>query len=314
MNKRELVLNFFSGNLKNYVPVTAYYHFGQQHLSGNILADLEIEFYKKFNPDILKVMNDYSFITPEKFKTLNNKEFIYNLIQNDYFIKQYTEQIIALKKIVNSLKEEVVIWDTVFNPWFTIMRHILFKDISSYMKIYKDELHILLNYVTDSLIHYIENSIETGVDGIFYSVPASQYFLNTDEYNEFMKPYDRKIISAVKDKTDIFTLHLHGTGNIYYEDVIQDYSFDCFSWSDKNTSLDLKKAKKIIKAPLMGGIDEANEFNFRPYQKLEKEIDESISLMKGHQFILAPGCALQPQCPTERMQHYFEYSRSKQSA
>lgn len=180
------------------------------------------------------------------------------------------------------------------------------------MNLYKYELHVLLDYVTESLIDYIKRSIETGIDGIFYSIPAAKYYLNFNEYNDFMKPYDKKIISAIKEKVNIFAIHVHGTGEIYYDDIIKNYNFDCFSWSDKNTILNLRKAKECIRVPLMGGINERNEFNYRPYQELEKEIDEAMLLMKGRQFILSPGCVLQPQCPTERLKHYFEYSKSRQ--
>lgn len=84
MNKKELVLDFFAGKIQDYVPVTACYHFGQQHLNGDIHAQLEIAFYEKFAPDILKVMNDYSFFLPIEIDPVNNLKSIYNLKKINY--------------------------------------------------------------------------------------------------------------------------------------------------------------------------------------------------------------------------------------
>jgi len=314
MHSRDFVLDLFAGKNNNFVPVTACFHFGHHHLSDDLLAELEIGFFHQFMPDILKVMNDDSFLLPNGVDPVNNRKSIDRLAQTNSFGEQYPRQIKAMKKIVKALKHKVVIWDTVFNPWFTVRRHLLFKDINLYMRLYRDELHVLMEYVTNSLLNYIEKSLETGVDGIFYSVPAARQYLAFDEYNEFMKPYDKKLISAMKDHVKILTLHVHGLGDLYIEDLVDNYPFDCLSWSDRNTDFDLKKAREIIKKPLMGGINEADNFNYRPYRELEREIDEAIITMKGHPFVLSPGCVLQPQCPTERLQHYFNYARQKRFA
>ena len=75
MNDRALVNAVFNGDASYGAPVTAYYHFGQQYQEGSVHADLEVAYYERFRPDILKVMNDYSFPCPDGMARLTSPAF-----------------------------------------------------------------------------------------------------------------------------------------------------------------------------------------------------------------------------------------------
>lgn len=308
MSSKAKTLSFLNGELDGYIPITACYHFGQQHLDGKNHANLEVEFFRKFRPDILKVMNDYSFRSPS---AADNKEFKFcKETAASIASPQYAEQLVAIKEISRQISGDVVIWDTVFNPWFTARRHVLFADINKHMKENPDETHVLLNFITENIIDYIQESAVHGAEGFFYSVPAAPKYLSHDEFLEFMKPYDDRVLKKIRETEKTVALHLHGTGDVYFRDIVDTYDFDILSWSSKNTSVDLGNARKMTDKILMSGIDEDNEFNYRTYGELEKEVNDALSLMRGSRFILSPGCVLPPQCPTERLQYMFNYARS----
>lgn len=308
MNKLETVESVFTQAKSHFIPVTACYHFGQQHQSGRLHAELELEFYRYFQPDILKVMNDYAFPMPKGLTHITKPDQVYLYDQMD-LSTTYGEQLTTLRLLDQEIGDEVVLWDTVFNPWFAARRHIVFQDIDTYMEKHPEELHYLLQKVTDTLIQYMKKSLKAGARGFLYSVPASKKYLSRAHYQEFMKPYDLQLIKAMKQLTNMFVVHLHGDGELYYEDVFEDYDFDGMSWSDRTTNLSLAQAKNLTDAVLMGGVNECKEFNYRPYPLLEQEIEDAMKATQGHRFILAPGCVLQPQCPSERLTYYFEYAK-----
>lgn len=175
MDKIERVKRIFDGRRVDRAPATLFYHFGQQHNPGSVHAQLELAFYKRFDVDLLKVMNDYSYSTPNTIgdRGVTSPEQLYTFKPLRVEESSYREQLIAMRMITSELGEEVACWDTVFNPWFTIRRNILRADIDCYMQHHRQELMYLLEVVTESLIEYVKMSLGIGASGVFYSVPAS---------------------------------------------------------------------------------------------------------------------------------------------
>lgn len=314
MNKVDMVRSVFDGNASHGAPVTAYYHFGQQYLSGDVHAKLELEFYNCFKPDILKVMNDYSFPYPDGVSDFRHPEDIRQYAHSKGHLHPYPEQLKALSMIDEEIGDEVIVWDTAFNPWFTIRRNLLCMKLHDYMEEHKALLHDLLDIVTTSITNHLIDSLKHGAKGILYSVPASEEFITREHFREFAMPYDLKVINEVMKHTDMFVLHLHGGGETYYEEVFEHYPFHGLSWADRTTNLSLQDARKRTDKVLMGGINHKDNFNYRPFDDLEAEMQEALEAMKGTPFILSPGCVLQPQCPPERLKFLFDKGRELQIA
>lgn len=313
MKDRALVNAVFNGDASYGAPVTAYYHFGQQYQEGDVHADLEVAYYERFRPDILKVMNDYSFPCPDGMTRLTSPGDIDAYAHSTAHRQPFPEQLKALSSVRQQLGQAPVIWDTVFNPWFAIRRNLLCLDIETYMREEPARLHQLLEIVADAIAGHIVSSLAAGADGILYSVPASEHFLSRTDFRTFMLPYDLKVIEQVKRHTDMFVVHIHGAGKIYHEDVFTHYPHDGLSWADRTTNLSLTDARRKSDTVLMGGIDETNDFNYRPYDVFEAEMREAVQAMAGTPFILSPGCVLPPQCPTERLAFMFETARALRS-
>lgn len=257
-------------------------------------------------------MNDYSFPCPDGLHYISEPDDIEAYSSSVGHRLPYQEQLKVISTLKNELGEEVMFWDTVFNPWFTIRRHLLFKDINLYMRMHGTLLHKMLDEVTDCLINYIHKSFENGVKGIYFSVPASESFISYNDFREFMLPYDLKLIESVKHLGILF-LHIHGAGNIYYNDLFSQYHYNGVSWADQTTNLSLVEGRKLTDRVVMGGIDETHDFNYRPYKQLKQEVHSALAQMKGTPFILAPGCVLQPQCPAERLHYFFECAKEQQN-
>jgi uroporphyrinogen decarboxylase len=64
MDKIERVINSLRGEDVDRPPFSFWYHFGLQHCRGSAHAAAEIEFYRAYDLDFVKVMNDYPYPLP----------------------------------------------------------------------------------------------------------------------------------------------------------------------------------------------------------------------------------------------------------
>ncbi len=313
MNKIERLKKMFEGKHIDRAPATIFYHFGQQYNKYNVHAQLEIDFYKHFDVDVLKIMNDYSYPMPAGLKYVKDPDDIKKFDSFEIEHSAYGEQLKCVKIITSSLKKEVTCWDTVFNPWFTVRRNILRSDINHYMQHHQEQLLYLLEKVTKNLIAYAKKSISMGISGLFYSVPASQNYLTYEQYLTFMKPFDFQFIEGVRSRVPMFIAHIHGEGKTYFDDIAN-YSIDGISWADRQCDPGLNEAMKRYSGILMGGINHAADFNYRPFPVLKNEIEEALSIGGAGRFILAPGCVLPTQCPAETLSFVMEVGQNRENS
>lgn len=59
-----------------FIPVTASYYFEQQYQSGQLYAQLGLAFYRYFQPEILKVLNDCAFSMQKGLTYITNSNHI----------------------------------------------------------------------------------------------------------------------------------------------------------------------------------------------------------------------------------------------
>ena len=58
MNKIERVTSALKGEEVDRPPFSFWYHFGLQHMAGRKHAEAEVDFYRAYDLDFLKVMSD----------------------------------------------------------------------------------------------------------------------------------------------------------------------------------------------------------------------------------------------------------------
>ncbi len=290
MTKIERMNAVFAGEEVDRPPFSLWYHFGLQHAPGEVHARAELDFYRAYNFDWLKVMSDYSYPFPEGVTDFGGKDDLLKLDRIDIENSPYHEQLKTIELINRELQGETMCLDTVFNPWNIIRRAMLKENMPQYMLEESEALHYALDVVTDNMITYCRKIIQRGANGIFISVPASSESVTYEQYKTFMEPYDLKLFRAIREFTPIVIAHIHGN-DLYFNDVLN-YPMDGISWADRAAGPSLTAARTRYDGVLMGGIDHT-QFSYTQLSILQEQVQDALRIGGTQKFILAPGCSVQ---------------------
>ena len=286
LSKIERMHAVFSGDDVDRPPFSLWYHFGLQYAPGEVHARAQLDFYRAYNLDWMKVMSDYSYPFPEGVSYFTSRDDLLKLDRFKIEKSPYREQLHAIEIISKELHGETVCLDTVFNPWNIIRRSFLKDKMKQFMQEEPEALHYALDVVTDNMITYCREIIKRGADGVFISVPASSEYVTYEEFTTFMIPYDLKLFRAIRSFTPIIVAHIHGE-NLFFKDVLT-YPTDGINWADRAAGPSLVEARALYDGVVMGGIDHTR-FNSTHLPTLHEQIKDALTVGGTRKFILAPG-------------------------
>jgi uroporphyrinogen decarboxylase len=291
MNRFDRVTAALRGEEVDRLPYSFWYHFGLQHAPGERHAEAEIEFYKAYKPDFLKVMNDYSFPAPEGLLMIEEVDDWRRLKPLKGDEEGFGEQLKALRIIAKALKDEAYFVETIFSPW-TVARRL--SDTQTLLSLKRSHPELLLEVmekISISLAAYARRAVEAGAAGIFLSLSAATSELLTyEEYEKFCRPFDLMILDAVKADTTFNILHIHGQ-KIFFEELL-DYPVQAINWSHLYTLPTLMEGRKIYKGCLLGGIDETR-FSHNTVESIERQVRQTVELVGDRNLMITPGCSVQ---------------------
>ncbi|MBD3309483.1 hypothetical protein GF339_24000 [candidate division KSB3 bacterium] len=298
MNKQERVLAAVQGKPVDYVPYTMWYHFGTQFVPGDKAAEVVVAFYERFDLDFAKVMNDYAYPLPKGMDRIRNIDDWKRLEPVKPTEGGFAEQLKLLSVVAKRLKGEAFFVDTIFDPFYVAQRtakNLVFDLLRSHPEDFK----IGLEVITESLVEYVKAVLDLGGAGIFLAVNgASTDVLSKEEFAQFVKPYDLRVLDAVKDQGVLNITHIHGE-HIMFEEIL-DYPVHALSWEQNYVPPSLSDARKLTEKCFLGGIDERLP-NFTPPDALEAQVESALQETNGEKFILAPGCSVPPDMPAEQI-------------
>lgn len=289
MNKLQRVERTLAGENVDRPPVSMWSHFGVQHRPGREFARISLDYFRHYDYDFLKLMNDYFYPMPRGLEELASAEDLARLERFRPVDCSWAEQLAAVEYLSAELAGEARFIDTIFEPWQTLERTLAGEHLRRLMREAPDALKAALEVVTDNLIDYARASIEHGAAGVFVTVKASEEYLTREEAAEFELPYARRLLEAVADRAPMNTVHAHG-GNIYTDDVIT-LPMAVLSYQDRGASNpSLTEMRSRFDGCLMGGIDHT-DFTNRTPRYIRERTREAIAEGGRNRFILANGCS-----------------------
>lgn len=293
MTKIERINNAVAGKEVDRIPFSIWYHFGLQHLPGEAIAEAELAFYRKFDLDFIKVMNDYPYPLPNGMEEISAPDDWLKLKPIKPNEGGFKEQSRALKIIGKELNGEAYYIDTIFSPWSTAKK-LARERIFEHQRQAPDKLKKGLEIITTSFCEYIKEAINQGLSGIFLSIGGASFELMTEpEYAEFGRPYDLQILDAAKSAR-FNVLHIHGKKIMF--DLVKEYPVHAINWSHRYTAPNLIAARKIYPGCIIGGIDETDTDAVRP-PELRKQVQQTIQELGKKGVIIGPGCAIPTNTP-----------------
>ena len=289
MTKIERIDTVLNGDKPDRAPVSLWYHFGSQFLSGRKFAEIVLSYYNHYDFDWLKVMNDYFYPMPKDLYELKSKKDLELLKPFDIKDSEWNEQLTALKLVRAELDGKAYFCDTIFDPYQELQRSPVGEHLPSLMNEEPDALLEALSIVTDNVIEYAKESLRSGSAGIFLSVLASSDQISRENFLKFEKPFAMRVFDAVKDQGIMNTAHIHGH-NIYTEDIL-DFPVSVLSWEDRVTgNPSMAEMKERFKGCVMGGIDNTSMTRKTPAY-LINNTREGLEMGGDSRFFIANGCS-----------------------
>jgi uroporphyrinogen decarboxylase len=263
-------------------------------MPGRYHAEAEIDFYRAYDLDFLKVMNDYAYPLPEGIEELSDEDDWKRVEPVDLKAGAWSEQLAALSIINDVIGKEAMFVETIFSPWTTARRLTSSGSLTQARDRFPEALLTAMDSIATSLAEYAAEAIARGASGIFLSLgAATDDVMTAEEYQIWGRPFDLKILEAVSE-SPFNILHIHGR-HIHF-DQLMSYPATAINWSHATTEPSLEEGRRRSGKAVMGGIDETAAAHLSP-AKMRKRIAEAISGFAGTGLIVAPGCSVATDTP-----------------
>lgn len=307
MDKVERIKNSILGKEVDKIAYSFWTHLPGIDLDPDNLADATYNFYKEYDLDFIKTMNNGMYAIEDFGCKIDYSEIekggVAKLVdtpiktESDWKKIKYVEpnigalkrELKSLNKLVNYVKGEAPIVFTIFSP-ITIAEKLskgmIYKHIESGEK---DIIHSALSEITKTTISLVKEVVNLGVDGIFFATQISSYD-KCDEniYTEFGVPYDMKVLEAAKS---LWFNIIHAHGNNIMFDLLKDYPVDVFNWHAWETLPDIDQAKDMTNKCLMGGLKRMDITNGNR-NEITNQIYKTLQATDKKKIILTPGCVI----------------------
>lgn len=305
MTKRERIQAAIVGDPVDRVPYSLWSHLPMIDLDPVKNAEATYEFYKKYDVDILKTMNNgmYSVedfgaktdfseipkggvakITDTPVKKPEDWLKVHPVSVNEGALAR--EQT-YLKLLLDKTKGEVPVIFTVFSPLTTANK--LCPSLRDHIQEgHGDKVKQALKAITETTCALVQRVIELGADGIFFATQLSSYNLTEEAfYREYGMPYDLAVLSASSGWCNV--LHAHGE-NIMFP-LLRKYPVQIFNWHAWESLPDIGEAQLMTGKCIMAGL-ERMDITEHHKNEIEYQIYETLKETGGRKVILSPGCVI----------------------
>ncbi|MHB0912907.1 MAG: uroporphyrinogen decarboxylase family protein [Armatimonadota bacterium] len=291
VSKRDRVMAAVCGRETDRVPVGFWYHFPLDHPSGAPLAEAELAFAKKFDPDFLKVMHDLPVLS----ESIDDPADWSRVRPISPESGGFAEQIEALHLIRKGLVADMPVIDTVFNPLASANK-LCGKRLLEHLRSDPTAVRHGLQAIAVSLADYASAWVREGGDGIYYALDTD--LASEEEYREIFLPLDRLILETAMEAGCLNVLHLHGT-NIMF-DLLHDLPCHVLQWSSRTTPPSLSAARGMHSGCIAGGVNELTIAERGPADVMN-EVRSAVAEAGSVGFIVTPGCAVPTETPEENL-------------
>lgn len=326
MNKIERIRAAINGEEVDKLPYAFWSHLPGIDLDPEKLAKETYDFYKKYDIDFVKTMNngmysiedfgckiDYSQVPLGGVAKIVETPILCGDDWTKIKSVKITEgslarELYSLKLLLDYLKdEEVPVVFTAFSP-LTTAEKLSSKKIREHIKEGKGELiHKALQEITNTTCELVKKAIEMGASGIFFASQLTCFDeMTEEEYLEFGKPYDLQVLEAASEGW-FNIIHAHGN-NIMF-DILKTYPIQVFNWHAWETLPDIDEARDLTHKCLMGGIKRMDITNCKK-NEVRNQIYKCFKILKRKSHILTPGCVIRYPL-NEEMLKYIKYTKEE---
>lgn len=281
MNKRERFIHFLKNEPVDRVPIAFYHHFldnrmlynMNQGLTDDILYRKNIDGHriarKKFDPDIIKIMNDALMIMPLDLRGIKRVDDVVK-IKPQAVDSEWANKSIHLAKIVKEIyaDSDAPIFYTSFGPSYIIRsnfarignlmagNHLFESKIQRFVKKDPDAIADLAMRIAKGVVDFNDRLFdEAKIDGIYLSVMNQNDFFPKQIYRDCFSLGDRFILNRANQRSEMNLLHICGyRGKPNDLSLFKDYDAAAYNWAVHAEGVSLKEGKALFGGkPVFGG-------------------------------------------------------------
>lgn len=289
-SKRERFLAAARGEQVDRPPVGAWIHYGSSYWTPEQVAEAHLRFYRQYDWDFIKVMDDFRLQVPEGLEEITDPAQLDEVVPDPAASLPNLEKQAEVLQIIRAEAPEAAIIDTIFSPTQTLVR-VLGETVIDYFKADPALAHRTTARVAGALARYAGTLASLGTDGLFLAIngastDATSFGLSHEQFHEWIEPYDIQVLQAAEGLVRIG--HLHGEGAD--PDLLGNYPFEVLNWSDKVSRPTIEETQPKYGWVPMVGMDEINSLYWTP----RKARDEILAARKAadDRLIVAPNCTL----------------------
>lgn len=321
MNKRERVEAFFRNEETDYVPACFWRHYIPELERGEDVAEAHLKFYRETDLDLVKISSDGFFGWPAKaLEDLTDVSALYHIEHVPAEHPFIRGQIERAKKIVQALDGECFTLYTTFCPMSLFRLQVGWDKMMECIRRDPKAVMHACDVIAEDQKKLIEGLLrEAGVDGLFYSVQNAEMTRFTpEEYREWVRPSDRKILDYANSLSRYNVLHCCGwdadeAGTHNHMESWQDYPAGAVSWAAYVDRLDTAGIRAFFGGmPAWGGFD--NRSCGLLYRGTKQEIMEETGRLVAENgrkgYMLGPDCSLPTDVDIEHIKWVVEAARS----
>ena len=314
LSKRERVQAALAGEQPDRPPVSMWRHFYDVETTSQGLVDSIMGFQRRYDWDFMKVNPRAQYHVEDWGATfkypgdtsqeptpvavpISSPEQWDDIKPLDPHTGSLGEHLASLKAIKQGLNGEVPFVMTVFNPISIAARLVESEDVFiGHMRQHPNQVHAALDVVTDTFVNYVTEILNEGADGIFFATTswATRDSLTDQEYDEFARPYDLRVLDAAKGAW-FNILHVCRSHNMLQS--LSDYPVHAFNWDTRDaTNPSLTEARAFTDLPLIGGVNKETLSRGLP-EFVSADVRVAIQDTGGRGFMVGPSCSISPRCP-----------------
>lgn len=317
MTSRERVYASLAGEDVDRVPVSAWWHDFPREWTAQSLAEASIEAYEAYGWDWVKLNPRATFYgeawgakyepNDDRQPTLASPAFtsaaeISKLRAVDMRKKELADQIESVKLVAKKLKGEAPLVQTVFSPLACLsIAAGSTRFIKRMIREEPDAVLTALDSITETMTAFSQACLKVGAEGIFFATVewGSADVMSWDEYDRFARPYDLRVLEAIKD-APFNVLHVCQSNNHLMQ--MLDYPVAAFNWATQDTTNPSPaEVLSSTNGAVIGGASHDTVLPGGSPAEVVKEAHRSILESGSGRFLLSPGCAIPPTTPEKNL-------------
>ena len=213
----------------------------------------------------------------------------------------------ALRIAAKALGGRAPILQTVFSP-LTTARKLAGEPLLAHLREDPGAVEAGLRTITDTTIDFSLAALEAGAHGLFFATQlATTDVLGVEDYRRFGTRFDLEILEAVRSRSRVSMLHLHGKRIMF--DLLADYPVQLINWHDRLTAPTLAHALQKFKGAVTGGVEELEVLVSGSEQDVRAQVRDAIAQTAGRRLVIGPGCVAGIAAPDRNIRAVIDETR-----